>query len=341
MIPEKVQHLKDDELLIIERKKRAEYQFPDGTGRIVSYHPFDSMQIIFYDIHTPQIPDLWKLGFRKGDEGRYLRTVICRRGDCECTLYGKKLTLPAGQVLMDYKVGDERSFSFTTEDFTGLEITMQVDSLVKESTMFRMLRLVIESMMLPEEDIYDSDGYLFGYSKTTMQTLDKLLADGFDGEEGIITLAHTVEIGHNLGSDLKERCACEHRQISAKQMYIAEDIYRCLTEDFSTKYTAAQFAHKYGVSDTTVKKYFKNVYGYGFKEYQTKVRMEWAAEKLATTTMKVGEISDSVGYAKHTKFCKAFKNYYGVTPLVYRRTIKIRKADAQRDNENHIDNTEE
>ena len=54
--------------------------------------------------------------------------------------------------------------------------------------------------------------------------------------------------------------------------------------------------------------------------------MEWAAEKLTTTNMKVGEISDSVGYAKHTKFCKAFKSYYGVTPLVFRRNDKIKKS---------------
>ncbi len=47
--------------------------------------------------------------------------------------------------------------------------------------------------------------------------------------------------------------------------------------------------------------------------------MEWAAEKLATTDMKVGDISDAVGYAKHTKFSNAFKKYYGMTPLTYRR----------------------
>ena len=132
-------------------------------------------------------------------------------------------------------------------------------------------------------------------------------------------VALTVEIGHNLGTDLKEISTDKHTDVSEKQLLIAEDIYRCLTDDFGTKHTATYFAKKYGTSDTTVKKYFKKVYGYGFKEYQTKVRMEWAAEKLATTDMKVGDISDAVGYAKHTKFSNAFKKYYGITPLTYRR----------------------
>ena len=63
-----------------------------------------------------------------------------------------------------------------------------------------------------------------------------------------------------------------------------------------------------------------------YEEYQTKVRMEWAAKKLATTDMKVGDISQMVGYSKQTKFTKAFKNYYHMTPLEYRRKSKIEIA---------------
>ena len=299
MDSEKINHLKEDGMLREDKKRRSEYFFPDKSGKIFSYHPFNSIQIIFYDIHSPEIPDLWKLGFRKGDSGKYLRTLICRHGSCEFTVNGKTSTLSSGHVMMDYGIGDDKCFSFTSDDFSGIEITMQVDSLVNESSMFKMLRIVVESMNLPEEDIYDSDGYLFSYSKSTEQTVDKLLSDGFNSIEGVIIIAHIIEIGHNLGTDLKEKAKNDSRNISKKQLTVAEDIYRCL------------------------KKYFKNVYGYGFKEYQTKVRMEWAADKLTTTNMKVGIISDSVGYAKHTKFCKAFKKYYGVTPLVFRRTNKI------------------
>ena len=318
----KISHLDEHELLDNDREKRVELLLEDGEGRIISYHPFKSMQIIFYDIYSPELPDLWKLGFRRGDGGRYLRTLICKHGSCEFTVNGKKNILPAGQVMMDYSVGDDRSFDFTTARFTGVEITMQVDTLVEESPMFRMLRVVIESMGLPEEDIFDADGYLFAYSKSTDQILDKLLEAGFENKAGIVILAATVLIGHNLGSDLKSK---QDGQLSKKQKQIAADIYRCLTGDFGTKYTAAQFGEKYGLSDTTVKKYFKQVYGYGFKEYQIKVRMEWAADRLVETNMKVGDISDRVGYAMQTKFTKLFKQYYGMTPLEYRRRHRQNK----------------
>lgn len=106
----KVSHLDEHELLENDREKRVELLLADGKGRIISYHPFNSMQIIFYDIYLPELPDLWKLGFRRGDGGRYLRTLICKHGSCEFTVNGKKNILPAGQVMMDYSVGDDRGF---------------------------------------------------------------------------------------------------------------------------------------------------------------------------------------------------------------------------------------
>ena len=179
---EKSSHLKDDAALKNDLKKRVELILPDDVGRVVSYQPYNSIQIIFFDVKGGEIPDMWKIGFRKGDSGRYLRTLICRRGGCDFTVNGVTSPLRAGQVMMDYSVGDDRSFDFTTARFTGVEITMQVDTLVEESPMFRMLRVVIESMGLPEEDIFDADGYLFAYSKSTDQILDKLLEAGFENK---------------------------------------------------------------------------------------------------------------------------------------------------------------
>ena len=320
----KISHLKEDGTMRAVNKKRTELELPNG-GRVVSYQPYNSMQILFFDIHSPEIPDFWELGFRKRGNVRFLRTLICRQGSCEFTVNGVTNTLPAGQVMMDYGVGDNGTFSFTAEDFKGVEITFQPSELVKESAMFRMLRFVIEEMMLPEEDIFDSDGYLFPYSKSTEQTLDKLLESGMK-HESLMVITHTIEIGHNLGVDLKKLSKPVGKKTDEMQQMIADDIYSCLTDNFEQKNTAAKFAEKYGISDTAVKKYFKNIYGYGYKEYQTKVRMEWAADRLTTTDWSIGYISERVGYAKHTKFTTAFKKFYGVTPREFRQKNKAEKT---------------
>ena len=71
MKPEKIIHLKEDGTLRNERKKRVEYTLAENGGKIVSYQPYKSLQLIFYDLHTSDLPDLWKLGFRKGSRERY------------------------------------------------------------------------------------------------------------------------------------------------------------------------------------------------------------------------------------------------------------------------------
>ena len=278
-----------------DQKNRSEFKLSNGKGRIFSYHPYKSMQLMFIDVHSKGLPDFWELGYRKGDDGRYLRTLLCKNGSCEFDVATLK---PTYRLLIGVP-GKSNAFA-------------------------KMLRLVIESMGLPEEEIYDSDGYIFSYSKTTDQAMVKLLNAAFEQKAGIVILAHTVEIGNSLGSDLKAKSDADKSTREKKQIRIAEDIYKCLTEDYATKYTAAVFANKYFVSDTTVKKYFKNIYGYGFKEFQTKVRMEKAAEMLVNSEQKISDISLSVGYPSQTKFTKMFKKYYNLTPLKYRQSMRRR-----------------
>lgn len=145
LMPEKISHINADELQN-DNEKRATLELKNGGGRIFSYHPFKSMQLIFFDVHTPDLPDMWKLGFRKGDDGRYLRTLICKHGSRDFTVNGKTNTLPAGQVMMDYSVGDDRKFTFTTEEFVGVEITMQVDTLVEENSMMNTVSFPLNKL---------------------------------------------------------------------------------------------------------------------------------------------------------------------------------------------------
>ena len=83
MKPEKISHLNEDELLREDVKRHTVLTLPNGGGKIVSYLPFKNMQLIFFDVNTSALPDMWKLGFRRGDDGRYLRTLICKSGSCD------------------------------------------------------------------------------------------------------------------------------------------------------------------------------------------------------------------------------------------------------------------
>lgn len=63
---------------------------------------------------------------------------------------------------------------------------------------------------------------------------------------------------------------------------------------------------------------------FGFAEYLLQIRMEKAAAMLQDLQYKTYDIAYYVGYDNPKSFSHAFKNYYGVTPMDYRKR-KYRK----------------
>jgi AraC family transcriptional regulator, regulatory protein of adaptative response / methylphosphotriester-DNA alkyltransferase methyltransferase len=57
-----------------------------------------------------------------------------------------------------------------------------------------------------------------------------------------------------------------------------------------------------------------------FREHLTKVRMERAAELLATRRLTVREVAQRVGYRQPAQFAKAFRRHQGLAPSAYRST---------------------
>lgn len=304
----------------IKNKNHYSLEFPNGD-KIVCYFPFSSIQIIFYDINSSDIPDLYNLGYRKLTDKRYLRAFICRNGSCEFAMDGKTDELSAGYSMFDFSVGDNGKFSFTCHEFKGVEINIQVDSFDEESPgVYRKFKPIIKAMKLPEKEMFLSDDYIFRYSSDTEKHLDSFLKAGFEGLENIVTVAYLVVLGRSLGVDIKNL----QSNLTDSQLIIAKDIYDSLTNEYSERWRAQQFADKYSLGVSTVKRYFKKAYGFGFKEYQTKIIMEHASDLLTTTNLRISEISDMVGYSDYRFFTSAFKKYYKCTPSEYRNSYKVR-----------------
>ena len=65
---------------------------------------------------------------------------------------------------------------------------------------------------------------------------------------------------------------------------------------------------------------FKKNTGSNFSEYLSERKLEEAARLLVQEQkMKVGEISDMLGYGNPTYFLSRFKAKYGISPSAYRK----------------------
>lgn len=324
---EDFRHLASKGAVLNAEHKRIEIPIENG-GSVVGYFPLESIQVYAYDIRGGELPDLTQLGLRHPEKGRFLRTNLCRSGSCKFVKNGRSAVLTANEVCMDYGF-DNVPMTLISHQYVGVEIIMQVDEVIHDSSMYMMLRQSIKSMDLPEFKVREDYMFYFSMSASTRQQLESLAEYCLADSDAAIVMIKTAEIGYNLGSDLKNGQSSQRSFVTKSQLTVAEDIHYCLTEKYGEKWVAAYFAEKYGLSTTTVKNYFKNVFGYDYKEYQIKVRMEKAAQLLRETTLSVGNISLQVGYSTHAKFGAIFKRTFGVTPLEYRRASKIERIQKQ------------
>lgn len=76
---------------------------------------------------------------------------------------------------------------------------------------------------------------------------------------------------------------------------------------------------KFNYSTVYMSKIIKNTTGKHFTEIIRQLKMEEAAHLLTQTDDSVEKISKHVGYSSSDHFARTFRNYYGISPLNYRK----------------------
>ena len=111
------------------------------------------------------------------------------------------------------------------------------------------------------------------------------------------------------------------------------EIYQYIQEHYAEPLDLNSLAGQYGTSVSYFSRAFKQHFGVAPMTFVNDVRMHYARLFLATTEMKVQEISGHCGYEKMEYFCYVFKKSEGCTPSQYR--LNRRHADKI----HHIENS--
>ncbi len=80
-------------------------------------------------------------------------------------------------------------------------------------------------------------------------------------------------------------------------------------------------AKKMAVSESTLKRNFKQVFGTSIYEYYLQIKMERARELFAEKSPSVKEVAYKLGYEKTSSFIKIFKKFYNFSPGELKRKI--------------------
>ena len=107
------------------------------------------------------------------------------------------------------------------------------------------------------------------------------------------------------------------------QVTIAKRTEKIITADLSEHHPAWELADKFGISATSLKNYFRGVFGENLSTFLREARMRRAAELLQDTELRVAEIAAQVGYENQSKFAAVFARQFGCPPLEYRRRARL------------------
>lgn len=91
-----------------------------------------------------------------------------------------------------------------------------------------------------------------------------------------------------------------------------------LIRDIQNPPSLMDLARQVGINDYKLKSGFRQVFGTTVFGYLQACRMEQAKHLLAERQLSIAAIAHIVGYASQSRFCHAFKQRYGMTPIAYR-----------------------
>jgi AraC-like DNA-binding protein len=283
----------------------------DGSGFAQIYYPLRGVYLSFFDFEAQAF-----LG-GDGEAFRGIRLNYCIEGRCElCMRDDRYLFLEANDIAVTSGLAKNR-FVFPQGTYHGVELYFQMPP--PQDPPDTYLRAAGVDAVGIFESILGTDGHYVCKAAEEVKALLGSLRDppeGYEVDWYRLKIAEVMMWLARLDRQPTDKRYCFYTK---GQVEIAEQVMQVISADLGQRHSISQLAKAYGVSATSIRNYFKGVYGVGISEHLKKARLTAASEALSQTNMSVSEIAATVGYENASKFSAVFKAAVGKTPLEYRR----------------------
>ena len=91
-----------------------------------------------------------------------------------------------------------------------------------------------------------------------------------------------------------------------------------LLERFRESVRPGEIADELGVHRAHLARVFRARYGESLGEFTRRLRLQWAAQELATADLPLAVLAVEAGFCDQSHFTRAFGRQYGVTPARFR-----------------------
>lgn len=100
-----------------------------------------------------------------------------------------------------------------------------------------------------------------------------------------------------------------------------QEVAHYICENYGDDITLAVAANMACMEKTYFSRSFKEITGFGFREYLTRIRLLSAKQLLQDTTLSISEISSRCGFSSSNYFGDVFLRYMHMSPREYRKNL--------------------
>lgn len=286
-----------------------------GTGRITQYDVYDSVNVLYDDMHLTR--------FGEGSYGEnFLMIEHCREGRFEAQFKdGRRMYMGAGDVCVHNVDYDEMvNASMPIRHYHGITIILQTEG---DEALQKMLDFVGVDIKALAGRVRDMGGIaLIRLNERTEHIFDEFYRVTERNRMGYLRLKVPEVLLFLSGEDLgKERVAA--RLMSSETSDLLKNAELYIWENLEKPLTIEKLSLLCNMSSTSFKSNFKLIYGCPVHQYVNTVRMQVAAYKLVRTSEKISAVARSVGFKTENKFAVRFAEFYGKTPREYRKSAVL------------------
>lgn len=310
--PEWVQKYRIATTRLSDCVERQDFSWQSEKGCLYLCRLWPGISVWMNEVHMHSLPS------EMLTEYPFLKMNYCTSGRCEALLEnGRYVYLEEGDLSVDRNAPKE-CFQYPSGKYEGLEIVFNLE-ILEQNSVTALTDLGIEKVWRQRMKEIENGSLIAGVSSewdVLARELMKRLKEAEGELEDFRFL--TMRLLYMLNSE-KMLTRKRNIYVTKGQRMIAENVKERLCRDFRQHLTVEELAEEYGVSPSSLKKYFRLVYGSPVSEYIKNVKMEHACRLLRETKMSIGEIAAESGYQNQGKFGSAFKKHIGEAPLEYRR----------------------
>ena len=295
----------------------------EGKGSMTFFPLFPGLTIAYIFVNSPTwaAPNFREdSSFEKGP----LLLNYCVTGRCEIILNNENFVYVKDGEISLTECFAQKQYVYPRRIYEGMEFFIDVDMLTAQSTWVQK-EFDIDFCKIVARFCPDGNTYISSVVPEVEEILTKLwgLIDDpipFSISQMKVYALALFSLLQSL-NDIPPSQACTF--FTETQVDIAKRIEKIITSDLHQHHPAWELAAQFSVSETSLKNYFRGVFGQNISVYLREARMKKAAELLATTRLSVAEVAEQVGYINQSKFASVFKKQFGLSPLEYRRSKKL------------------